>query len=153
MREPPTAGAEQAAAPAPAAVPAPPFVNQHKTRSGLARLVFAMRHSFAGLGYAMSERAFRLESACAIVLLPAALWLGRGWLETAVLAGTVMIVLIVELLNSAVEAAVDRVGPEWHALAKRAKDLGSAAVMLSLLLCGATWGAALLARFGGWHGP
>jgi diacylglycerol kinase (ATP) len=116
---------------------------------GWARLVGATRHSLDGLHAAWGEAAFRLEVRCAFVLVPGAVWLGRGWLETAVLAGTVMIVLITELLNSAVEAAVDRVGPEWHPLAKRAKDIGSAAVMLSLLLCGATWAAALHARLVG----
>jgi len=131
-----------------AAAPAA-FKNLHKTRTGLARMAFATRHSLSGLRSAWDERAFRMESTCAIVMLPAALWLGRGWVETALLAGTVVIVLIVELLNSGIEAAVDRIGPQWHALSKRAKDLGSAAVMLSLLLCGGTWAAALLARFGG----
>ena len=82
----------------------------------------------------------------ALVLLPASLWLGASWVETAVLAGVALLVLITELLNSAVEATVDRVGLEWHALAKQAKDLGSAAVLLALLLCAGTWGWALWAR-------
>ena len=148
MRETPETRTSAAPAPLAEIVP-PPFRNVHKDRSGLARMVFATRHSLAGLRSAWEEPAFRLESLCAVVLLPAAWWVGRGWLETAVLAGTVMIVLIVELLNSAIESAVDRIGPEWHALAKRAKDIGSAAVMLSLILCGVTWAAALVARFGG----
>ena len=79
---------------------------------------------------------------------PLAFWLGNNWVEVALLAGTVMLVLIVELLNSAIEAAVDRVSLELHDLSKRANDLASAAVMLSLLLCGGVWLAALWHRFG-----
>lgn len=138
---PPAAAADAGAAPV--------FVNTHKHRSGLARVLSATGHSLAGLRAAWDERAFRLESACALLLLPAALWLGQGWVERVLLAGTVLIVLIVELLNSGIEAAVDRIGPQWHALSKRAKDLGSAAVMLSLVLCGATWASAFVARFSG----
>ncbi|MDO4968380.1 MAG: diacylglycerol kinase, partial [Comamonadaceae bacterium] len=68
---------------------------------------------------------------------------GRTWLETAVLAAAVVAVMVVELLNTGIEAAIDRIGPEWHALSKLAKDLGSAAVLLSLLLCGGIWAAAI----------
>jgi diacylglycerol kinase (ATP) len=75
-----------------------------------------------------------------------AFWLGRTWVETALLAGSVLIVMIVELLNTGIEAAVDRIGPEWHDLSKRAKDMGSAAVLLSLLLCSGIWLAALYQR-------
>ena len=78
-------------------------------------------------------------------MLPWAFVLGQHWLETAVLLGTVVLVLIVEILNTAVESAIDRVGPEWHEMSKRAKDLGSAAVFLSLLLCAGVWLAAA------WH--
>jgi diacylglycerol kinase (ATP) len=66
-------------------------------------------------------------------------------METAMLIAVVVFVMVTELLNTAVEAAIDRIGPEWHAISKRAKDLGSAAVMLSLLLCGGVWLAALWA--------
>jgi diacylglycerol kinase (ATP) len=76
-----------------------------------------------------------------------AFWVGRSWTEVSVLCGTVLIVLIVELLNTGVESAIDRIGPEWHALSKRAKDMGSAAVLLSLLLCGGTWLAAIINRW------
>ena len=72
-------------------------------------------------------------------------WLGKSWVEVALLAGSVIIVMIVELLNTGIETAIDRIGPEWHALSKRAKDMGSAAVLLSLLLCGGIWAVAL------WH--
>jgi diacylglycerol kinase (ATP) len=124
------------------------FDNPHKRRHGLVRLWHALRHSLAGLRAGWAEQAFRLEAVVALVLLPLAFWLGRGWVEVAVLAGSVIAVMVVELLNTAVESAIDRVGPQWHALSKRAKDLGSAAVLLALLFCGAVWGAALLARFG-----
>ena len=85
----------------------------------------------------------------ALCLLRASLWLGRTWVETALLAVVVVLVLITELLNTGIEAAIDRIGPEWHALSKMAKDVGSAAVLLSLLLCGGVWAAALYQRFGG----
>ncbi len=70
-------------------------------------------------------------------------------MEAALLCSSVVLVLITELLNSAVEAAIDRIGPEWHALSKRAKDMGSAAVLLSLIYCAAVWAAALFQRFYG----
>ena len=79
-------------------------------------------------------------------MLPVALWLGQNWVERALLAGAVLLVLIVELLNSGIEAAIDRVGLQWHAMAKRAKDLGSAAVLLSLVLCLGIWIGAIWQR-------
>jgi len=79
----------------------------------------------------------------AIVMLPLSFWLGQSWLETSLLAGSVIFVLVVELLNTGIETAIDRIGPEWHELSKRAKDMGSAAVLLSLLLCAGIWLAAL----------
>ena len=82
-----------------------------------------------------------------MVLLPGAVWLGRSWVETVLLAGSVVFVLVVELLNTGIETAIDRIGPEWHDLSKRAKDMGSAAVLLSLLLCATTWALALWQRF------
>jgi diacylglycerol kinase (ATP) len=94
------------------------------------------------------EPAFRQEAIAAIVLLPASFWLGRNWVEVALLAGSVLLVMIVELLNTAVETAIDRIGPEWHQLSKRAKDMGSAAVLLAVLLSGGIWAAALYQRFG-----
>lgn len=118
----------------------------HKQRTGLVRLRHATRHSLRGLADGWAEKAFRLEACLAMVLLPAAAWLGRNWLETAVLAATVVLVLVTELLNSGIEATVDRIGPEWHELSRRAKDMGSAAVLLSLLLCGATFAAAFVQR-------
>jgi len=79
----------------------------------------------------------------AVPILPAAWWLGQSWAEVGLLVGVVVAVLVVELLNTAIEATVDRVGPEWHTHSKRAKDMGSAAVLLSLLLCGGVWLSAL----------
>jgi diacylglycerol kinase (ATP) len=81
------------------------------------------------------------------VLLPLSLWLGRTWVETALLSATVVLLMVVELLNTGIEAAIDRIGPEWHELSKRAKDMGSAAVLLSLLLCIGVWGTALFQRY------
>lgn len=117
--------------------------NPQKSRTGLNRMWHATLYSMAGLRAAWTETAFRQEALAAFVLLPLALWLGQTWLERAVLAGTVLLVIIVELLNSGIEAAIDRVGPQWHTLSKRAKDLGSAAVLLSLVLCAGTWIGAL----------
>jgi len=122
--------------------------NPYKGRTGLERVIRATGYSIEGLKTAYrGESAFRQETWLAVVLLPAALWLGRGWIETALLAGSVLLVLIVELLNSGIEAVVDRVSFELHDLSKRAKDLASAAVFLSLMLCGGVWLAALWHRF------
>ena len=122
--------------------------NPHKGRTGLDRVLRAFGYSLQGLSAALrGESAFRQEAALAVVMLPLSFWVGRGWVEVALLAGSVLLVLIVELLNSAVEAAVDRVGFEIHDLSKRAKDFGSAAVMLALLLCGGIWAGALWQRF------
>ena len=124
-------------APNPTPTPLPP------KRHGLARLVHALRHSWRGLQAGWREPAFRQESLAALVLLPLAVVVGRSWVETALLAGSVLLVMVVELLNTAIEACVDRIGPEWHALSGRAKDLASAAVLLCLLLCAGIWAAAL----------
>ena len=94
-----------------------------------------------------ADEAFRQEVLIAIVLLPLAFWLGQGWLETVVLLSVTVLVLITELLNSAVEAAIDRFGGELHPLSKRAKDLGSAAVLLSLLIAAGAWLIAAYHRF------
>ena len=123
------------------------MTNEFKGRTGLDRIVRATGSSWQGVCAAYThEAAFRQEIWLAAVMLPAAFWLGRDWTQTALLAGTVVVVLVVELLNSAVEAAIDRVSFERHELSGRAKDYGSAAVLLALLLCGATWAAALWQR-------
>lgn len=123
-------------------------VNPQKLRKGLSRILHAGGYSVAGLRAGWGETAFRQEALLALVLLPLAFWVGRGWVEVALLAGVVLAVLVVELLNTGLESAIDRVGPEWHELSKRAKDMGSAAVLLSLLLCGGTWAAAIWSRWG-----
>jgi diacylglycerol kinase (ATP) len=120
---------------------------QQKLRTGFDRIWHAAGFSFAGLRAGWGETAFRQEAIVAIVLVPAAFWLGRSWEEVGLLAGSVLLVMIVELLNTGIETAIDRIGPEWHDLSKRAKDMGSAAVLLSLVLCGGMWIAALIARF------
>jgi len=122
-------------------------VNPQKQRKGLSRVWHALGYSIAGLRAGWHETAFRQEAIASIVLIPAAFWLGRSWIETVLLAGTVLLIMIVELLNTGIETAIDRIGPEWHDLSKRAKDMGSAAVLLSLLLCAGTWAMALFQRF------
>ena len=124
----------------------PVSANPQKDRKGLSRVWHATGYSLAGLRAGWGETAFRQEALAAMVLLPASFWLGRTWVETALLAASVVLVMVVELLNTAVETAIDRIGPEWHDLSKRAKDMGSAAVLLSLLLCLGIWVAALIHR-------
>lgn len=120
-----------------------PNVNPQKSRTGLNRLVHALGYSLQGLAAAWQETAFRQEALAAMVLIPLAFWLGEDVVEVALLTGSVVLVLVVELLNTGIETVVDRLGTEWHALSKRAKDLGSAAVLLSLLWCAGLWLAAL----------
>lgn len=111
---------------------------------GFARLVRATRVSYWGLGAALrSEEAFRMEAGLAVLLAPAAIWFGHGGVERALLLLSLVVVLITELLNTAVEVVVDRIGPEWHELSGRAKDVGSAAVHLSLLQVPMVWGLVL----------
>ena len=121
--------------------------NPFKGRTGFDRVVRATGYSLAGLKTAYrDESAFRQEAWLAAILLPIAFWLGRSWVEVMLLAGSVTLVLIVELLNSGIEAAIDRVSFELHDLSKRAKDLASAAVFLSLMLCGVVWVTAVWSR-------
>ena len=122
-----------------------------KGKTGLRRLLNATRYSAEGLGAAFRhEDAFRQEVIAAVLLLPLALWLGDSGVDRALMVFSVLLVLIVELLNSAVEATVDRISLENHALAKRAKDIGSAAVMVSLLNLLLVWALVLSARL--WSG-
>jgi diacylglycerol kinase (ATP) len=124
------------------------MTNEFKGRTGVDRIVHATRNSFNGLWAAYSgESAFRQETWLAVIMLPTAFWLGRNAIEVALLAATVVLVLIVELLNSAIEAVVDRVSFDWHDLSKRAKDIASAAVLLSLLLCAGVWSMVFVQRF------
>ena len=131
--------------------------NPHKGRTGLSRVVHAAGYSWSGLKAAYrNESAFRQEVWLAVLLVPAAFWVGRNWIEVSLLAGVALIVLVVELLNSAVEAVVDRVSFELHDLSKRAKDFGSAAVLMSLVLCSGVWFAAIGNRWGApwtWFSP
>lgn len=122
-------------------------VNPQKNRKGLSRVWHATGYSLAGLRAGWQETAFRQEAVASVVLVPVAFWLGKDWVETVLLAGTVVLIMIVELLNTGIETAIDRIGPEWHDLSKRAKDMGSAAVLLSLLLCAGTWALAFYQRF------
>jgi len=112
------------------------------------RVVRAFGYSLKGLRAAYREEsAFRQELILAVVLVPLGVWLGRSGVERALLVGSVALVLIVELLNSAVEATVDRGGKDWDKLAGRAKDMGSAAVLIALLLTAAVWTMILWGRF------
>ena len=124
--------------------------NPFKGRTGLDRVLRATGYSLAGLKTAYrGESAFRQEAWFAAVMLPAAFWVGRSWAEVTLLAGSVLLVLIVELLNSGIEAAIDRVSFELHDLSKRAKDLASAAMFLSLMLCADIWLSTLWQRLAG----
>lgn len=125
----------------------PQDTHAQKRRRGLSRMWHALGYSLEGLRAGWNETAFRQEATAALVLLPLAFWLGETWVQTALLAGSVLLVMIVELLNTGIETAIDRIGPEWHDLSKRAKDMGSAAVLLSLLLCSGIWLAAFWNRF------
>ena len=114
--------------------------NPHKGNKGLTRAWHASHNSWSRLVFCVKEEsAFRQELLLAAFLLPAALLVPYDAIERLLLIGSVVLVLIVELLNSSIEAAVDRISFEHHGLSKRAKDYGSAAVMLALLLCAITW--------------
>jgi diacylglycerol kinase (ATP) len=115
---------------------------------GMSRLWLATLNSLRGLKHCYhSEAAFRQEVWAACVLLPAALWLGRTGVEHALLIGSVLLVMIVELLNTAVEVVVDRISHEHHRLSGFAKDLGSSAVLFALLTAALTWVLVLADRF------
>lgn len=123
------------------------MTNPHKGATGMRRILNATRYSLDGLAAALRhEDAFRQELMLVAVLVPLGLWLGNDGVERALLAGSVLTVLVVELLNSAIEAVVDRVSLEDHELAKRAKDYGSAAVMIALSTTGIVWLVLLLPR-------
>lgn len=114
--------------------------NPHKGNKGIVRAFRAAVNSWNGLIYAFKEEsAFRQELALSLILIPLAIYLPVTPIEKILLIASVILVLIIELLNSSVEAAIDRISFEVHDLSKRAKDFGSAAVMLALLLCGLTW--------------
>lgn len=109
--------------------------------TGITHLLHSTRYSWKGLKAAFkNEAAFRQEVVICAIMLPLAWWLSEDAQAWLLLVGSLFMVLIVELLNSAVENVVDRIGPEHHELSGRAKDIGSAAVMLSLIMAGLTWG-------------
>ena len=117
----------------------------NQTPNHFVRLYKATGYSLQGIKSTFKyEQAFRLEVYLFVVLVPLAIWLGDSLIEIAALIGIWLFVMVVELLNSAVEAAIDRIGPERHELSGRAKDIGSAAVMLSVLMAAMVWAAILL---------
>ena len=121
-------------------------LDRYKPR-GMTRVLRALGASLRGLAGAFrDEAAFRQELAFAVVVIPLALWLGHSGVERALLIAPVLLTLIVELVNSAIEATVDRIGFERHALAGLAKDIGSAAVLMSFVLLTAVWLLVLLGR-------
>lgn len=121
--------------------------NPRNKPTGLTRLFRAFGNSWLGFtGAWREEAAFRQEVALAAVLIPLGLWLGKTGIERALLVAPMLLVLIVELLNSAVEAAIDRIGLERHALSGLAKDIGSAAVMAAFILMGVVWICILLGQ-------
>jgi len=114
-------------------------------KSGIARLQRATRVGLTALAWAyQEEEAFRIEVWGVVVLVPLGLWLGHSGIERALLCSAVLLVMIVELLNTGIEVVVDRISTERHELSKIAKDLGSAAVMISLLLATVVWCCILL---------
>ena len=118
----------------------------YKGKTGLRRLLNAFGYSMAGIKAAYkNEDAFRQEVLMAIVMIPLAIYLGETGLEKAIMIASVLLVIIVELLNSSIEATVDRISLENHNLAKRAKDIGSAAVLLSLVNMAVVWGLLIFA--------
>jgi diacylglycerol kinase (ATP) len=130
--------------------------NPHKGRRGIRRLINACLYSCSGLALACRhESAFRQEIALAVILIPIACLLPVSAVERVLLITSVLLVLIVELLNSSVEAAIDRIGLDTHQLSKRAKDLGSAAVLIALIVLLVTWvmlaGPAVLQLAGQWR--
>ncbi|HEY0841320.1 diacylglycerol kinase [Methylotenera sp.] len=124
----------------------PVTTSPFKGKTGIRRLINAFGYSLEGFKAAfVHEDAFRQEVFLAIVLIPLAIYLGNSPVEQAMLIASVLLVLIVELLNSAIEAAVDHTSTEHHALAKQAKDIGSAAVFIALLIVAVVWGLILFA--------
>ncbi len=121
------------------------MIRPHAKPTGLRRLFLAFGNSFKGFaGAYREEAAFRQELALAVVVIPAGIWLGQTGAERALLIAPMLLILIVELLNSAVETAIDRIGPEHHELSGLAKDIGSAAVLTAFLLLVAVWALILI---------
>lgn len=113
--------------------------------TGIRRIINATGYSWLGLRAAYRhESAFRQEIWLAVLMIPAGLYLGQDWIDRAALVCSVLFVLVVELLNSAIEAVIDRIGDEQHTLSGRAKDMGSAAVLIALIITALIWGAVLI---------
>lgn len=120
-------------------------VSPFKGKTGIRRLINAFGYSIEGFKAAfVHEDSFRQEVFLAVVLIPLAIYLGNSPIEQALMIASVLLVLIVELLNSAIEAAVDHTSTEHHALAKQAKDIGSSAVFIALVIVAVVWGFVLL---------
>ncbi|MFT4069334.1 diacylglycerol kinase [Paraburkholderia sp.] len=129
----------ESSSPAPSLEPSP--ASPGAKRSGPLRALFALRHSCNGIVATLrAESAFRQEALLAAILVPVALIVPVEALARVLLIASVLLVLLVELLNSAIEAIIDRISLEQHELSKRAKDCGSAAVTIALLICALTWG-------------
>ena len=121
---------------------------ERKGKTGIPRLIDAFRYSFAGFKAAWkNEEAFRQETLLAIFVIPAGLWIGRTGAERALLVAVYLMIPLTELINSAIESIVDRMGPEHHILAGRAKDMGSAAVLLIICIAIIVWGLIAYSRF------
>lgn len=115
---------------------------------GVARMTAAYRNSMVGLrDMWRSEEAFRIEVMLFAVSVPVALWIGEDFFQAALLIAAGLLLLIVEVINSAIEATIDRIGPERHELSRMAKDLGSLAVLITTVMLGVLWLAVLLDRF------
>lgn len=123
-------------------------MSEHNDTTGLSRIINAFGYSLKGLRDCYRhEAAFRQEAFAALTIIPAGLWFGENGVEQALLVGSWLLVMVVELLNSAIEATVDRFGPERHVLSGRAKDIASAAVFMAIGLAAAVWGLILLPRW------
>lgn len=120
-------------------------MHKNSALTGYKRLILAFQNSRAGLcDIWHREEAFRLEIVALLLAIPSALMLGNGWSQIALLVGSILMLIIVEILNSAIEAVVDRIGPEIHELSRIAKDLGSAAVFLTAIFPLVIWSAIIL---------
>ena len=116
--------------------------------TGMARMITAYRNSMVGLrDIWRGEEAFRIEAILCALSVPVALWIGEDFFQAAILIGAGLLLIIVEVINSAIEATIDRIGPERHELSRMAKDLGSLAVLLATVLLGLLWVAALIDKF------
>lgn len=116
--------------------------------TGMARMIAAYRNSMVGLrDIWRGEEAFRIEAVLCALSVPVALWIGEDFFQAAILIGAGLLLIIVEVINSAIEATIDRIGPERHELSRMAKDLGSLAVLLATVLLGILWLAALIDKF------